>query len=116
MEDCYVLMENAREPHELFSSHDPVGLVTQMLQHPAIKFEREECEHEDESSTSLSLLNLTVTIIPEASQSRTLYWLEWREQPKFASWNNGQRKKVNTRLRETIVIKKPQPEPNSRLS
>ena len=52
MEDCYVLMENAREPHELFSSHDPVGLV--MLQHPAIKFELEKCEHEDESSTSLS--------------------------------------------------------------
>ena len=45
-------MENAREPHELFSSHDPVGLV---MLHPAIKFEPEKYEHEDESSTSLSL-------------------------------------------------------------
>ena len=56
VDGCYALVENtgdARELHHLFNS-----------QHPAIKFELEECEHEEGEATSLSLLDLTVAIYP----------------------------------------------------
>ena len=60
VDDCYVLVENAgdaQELHRLFNS-----------QHPTIKFELEECQHEGET-TSLSLLDVTVAIDPSGETS-----------------------------------------------
>jgi len=66
VDDCYVLLESAQDAQEiqqLFNS-----------QHPAIKFELEECtQAEDATSTTLSLLDLTVTINSTGEASYDFY-------------------------------------------
>ena len=66
IDDCYVLLEHAQDARGL----------QQLLnsQHPAIKFELEECKQaEDSTSTTLSLLDLTVTINSTGEASFDFY-------------------------------------------